>query len=1245
MPFLGNAGQFSNIHEKNYTTTTLRIIEGDAAYQSYNPADSHYKLITNLEEISNIGASTSKTIEFTNVSTSFTTTSNVGIANTNPIHTLDIGANVHIDDAGTNTFWTNGTTYADEYTGEYATIKNSVTVRDTITDKVFPKTNGFIQVLSNVGINNTAPIHTLDISANTWIDEFNSNTIYTSGNVHANTYTGDAVVINGPVRATDFILTGGSQATPTPDLQAVSESVALQSEIPFSSDRTMTLSNVTAGLNANVINVTTTNSNIVSDNVTSINVNTNYVTALTVNSNLIGNNVTALTVNSNLIGNNVTALTVNSNLIGNNVTALTVNSNLIGNNVTALTVNSNLIGNNVTALTVNSNLIGNNVTALTVNVDALTVNSNINVGNLITSEDLTAGTTLFVKESTNMVGINNTTPYKALDVTGEIECSSDLTVGGNLIVNGVSTTVNTQTLSVEDKIIEIGRNNTTGTTDVGIVMKRPSNSVAIVYNETDDKLELGYTSSATTGSDIVINQQLLPVHIHGNVQVGLANLYVNTLTGNVGFGTVAPETRIHVQSSSSGELFRFSDGTRALYGGCDVDNPWIGTSTVHDLRFITGEVEKARIKTDGKFGIGTETPLSTLTVKTSYNGGHSSGLCLDSNDGADDYNFKVYSFTQSTGQVGYKFRINNQSTENDALTIGYDGKVGIGAASPVFDLDVPTNANVGTLTVNTISGDGSALTNINASNVSSGTIDNARLNVSSTSGFGIVQLNDTTSSTSTTEAATANAVKAAYDRNTYTSLNATTFTGALIGNSDTTSALQTPVNVGGVSFDGTADINLPGVNTLGNQDTTGTAATANVLTTARTIGGVSFDGSANINLPGVNTLGNQDTTGTAATANVLTTARTIGGVSFDGSENIDLPGVNTAGNQNTTGTASALTTARNIGGVSFDGTADINLPGVNTLGNQDTTGTAATANVLTTARTIGGVSFDGSANINLPGVNTVGNQDTTGTAAVATSTNGNGKIVVQNSTDGGNTKGIWLWTNSDSNWGIYMGQSGANKSLSGGTAAAGNGFSQYAVRFRAHDSVSSGFIWENSSESALLTLRGSDGWLAHTGNMYNSGSLESDGRIYADNGCHVRGDWLRVDGSNGIYFETYGGGWRMSDTTYVRCYNDKVIYTGGSILAGGNITAYSDIRHKKDLIKIDSPLEKVGKLNGYTYTRIDDEKRYTGVVAQEVLDVLPEAVNEENDGHYSVAYGNMVGLLIEAIKELKLEIDELKKSK
>ncbi|HFU7897249.1 TPA: tail fiber protein [Escherichia coli] len=69
---------------------------------------------------------------------------------------------------------------------------------------------------------------------------------------------------------------------------------------------------------------------------------------------------------------------------------------------------------------------------------------------------------------------------------------------------------------------------------------------------------------------------------------------------------------------------------------------------------------------------------------------------------------------------------------------------------------------------------------------------------------------------------------------------------------------------------------------------TGNADTATKLKTARTIGGVAFDGSANINLPGVNTTGNQNTTGNAATATKLQTARNINGVPFDGTKDITL---------------------------------------------------------------------------------------------------------------------------------------------------------------------------------------------------------------------------------------------------------------------------------------------------------------------------------------------------------------------
>ena len=100
-------------------------------------------------------------------------------------------------------------------------------------------------------------------------------------------------------------------------------------------------------------------------------------------------------------------------------------------------------------------------------------------------------------------------------------------------------------------------------------------------------------------------------------------------------------------------------------------------------------------------------------------------------------------------------------------------------------------------------------------------------------------------------------------------------------------------------------------------DVTGNADTATALATARTIGGVSFNGTANIDLPGVNTAGSQNTTGNAATATALATARTIGGVSFDGTANINLPGVNAVGNQNTTGQAGSLAASFVIDGGSY----------------------------------------------------------------------------------------------------------------------------------------------------------------------------------------------------------------------------------------------------------------------------------------------------------------------------------------
>jgi Chaperone of endosialidase len=105
------------------------------------------------------------------------------------------------------------------------------------------------------------------------------------------------------------------------------------------------------------------------------------------------------------------------------------------------------------------------------------------------------------------------------------------------------------------------------------------------------------------------------------------------------------------------------------------------------------------------------------------------------------------------------------------------------------------------------------------------------------------------------------------------------------------------------------------------------------------------------------------------------------------------------------------------------------------------------------------------------------------------------------------------------------------------------------------------------------------------------------------------------------------------------------LYVDGDIYATGDVIALSDAKYKTDLKVIDNPIEKIKKVSGYTYTRTDTvtKQRQTGVIAQELEAILPEAVQTSTNGDKSVAYGNVIGLLIECIKEQQKEIDELKK--
>ena len=101
---------------------------------------------------------------------------------------------------------------------------------------------------------------------------------------------------------------------------------------------------------------------------------------------------------------------------------------------------------------------------------------------------------------------------------------------------------------------------------------------------------------------------------------------------------------------------------------------------------------------------------------------------------------------------------------------------------------------------------------------------------------------------------------------------------------------------------------------------------------------------------------------------------------------------------------------------------------------------------------------------------------------------------------------------------------------------------------------------------------------------------------------------------------------------------------GGTLTASGDVVAYSDRRVKDNIFTIQNALDTVTKLRGVVYNRIDveDKSQKVGVIAQEVLEVLPQVVQEQADGTLGVSYGNITAVLIEAIKEQQTQIEELK---
>lgn len=139
---------------------------------------------------------------------------------------------------------------------------------------------------------------------------------------------------------------------------------------------------------------------------------------------------------------------------------------------------------------------------------------------------------------------------------------------------------------------------------------------------------------------------------------------------------------------------------------------------------------------------------------------------------------------------------------------------------------------------------------------------------------------------------------------------------------------------------------------------------------------------------------------------------------------------------------------------------------------------------------------------------------------------------------------------------------------------------------------------------------------------------------------YLNSEWYRVHGNTGMYWETWGGGWFMSDSSWMRTYNGKGVYTPGQI-RGGTVVGESDRRLKENVATITDATQKVEALTGVTFDWKRTGSAGMGFIAQDFEQVLPALVTEDTDGMKGVEYGPVVALLVEALKETNARVAAL----
>jgi hypothetical protein len=464
------------------------------------------------------------------------------------------------------------------------------------------------------------------------------------------------------------------------------------------------------------------------------------------------------------------------------------------------------------------------------------------------------------------------------------------------------------------------------------------------------------------------------------------------------------------------------------------------------------------------------------------------------------------------------------------------------------------NATSGNFT--NITGNAIALTAINASNVTSGTLDNARTTGNTANSASTIVLRDATGNFG------ANTISGAFsgDGSAINAINASNISSGTVANARTTAA----------SANGAATIVL--------RDSSGSFSAGDITANSISGNGVSL------------TAINASNIATGTIDNARTTAATANGAST-----IVLRG--------SSGEFSAGTITGTFSG---DGSAVSAINGSNV-----STGTIA--NARTTAATSNGAStivLRGTSGEFSAGIITA---DGSGLSAINASNISSGTV---------NTARIS---------GSYTGITGVG-TLTAGTWNATTIGAQYGGTGSANLTADNVILGNGASTVKVVAPGTANNVLTSNGSTWISQAVSAGITLTDDTSTNATRYPLLTANTSGSISTA-----NVSSTKLT--FNPST----GNLVATIHHSS-SDARLKTDIKNIPDALVKISQINGVTYLRTDtpETARHTGVIAQEVEAVLPEVVAIGLDGYKVVAYGNMIGLLVEAIKELKAEVDALK---